>query len=282
MQGWVKIHRQLLDNPMWLAEPFTRAQAWIDLLLIANHKDSFFYVRGNKIDVKRGQVGMSEIELSKRWMWSRGKVRRYLNELEKQQQIVQQKSRVKSLVTLVNYDTFQNGRTTDSTTDGQQTVQQTDTNKNDNNIKNDKNDNILSTFARKTKSKNQDREYTKEFNEFWLIYPKKIEKSKAFEAYKKAIKRTTHQQVMDGVKKYAAEVQHTEPRFIKLAQDWFEGEPVTGHDQFQRGATATHRHPKEDPALKTLRILAKNSADRERENRNRQGSPKDFGFGLVN
>ena len=52
--------------------------------------------------------------------------------------IVQQKNHVITKLSITNYNTYQSDGTTDSTTDGQQTVQQTDTNKND---KNDKNEN---------------------------------------------------------------------------------------------------------------------------------------------
>ena len=81
MDGWIKLHRKIMDNPLYLSEPFTRMQAWIDLLLLANHKEGFFYVRGNKVIVKRGQIGTSSRTLAARWQWSRGKVERFLNEL---------------------------------------------------------------------------------------------------------------------------------------------------------------------------------------------------------
>lgn len=128
------LHRQLIDHPLYFAEPFSRIMAWIDLLLLANHATGYIYVRGNRIEVNRGQVGLSEDTLAQRWKWSRGKVRRFLNELENDQQIVQQKSRVKSLISVVNYDKYQLGSTTDSTTDGQQTDTNNKNKKNNKNI----------------------------------------------------------------------------------------------------------------------------------------------------
>ena len=83
MEGWIKIYRKIMENPMYLSEPFTRMQAWIDLLLIANRKDGFFYIRGNKVIVHRGQIVLSERTLAVRWKWSRGKVSRFLKDLEK-------------------------------------------------------------------------------------------------------------------------------------------------------------------------------------------------------
>lgn len=144
MEGWIKIHRKLLENPIYFSEPFTRCQAWIDMLLIANHKEGYFYKRGVKVSVKRGQIGYDSSTLGERWKWSRGKVLRFLKDLEKDNQIVQQKNNVTTLISIVKYETYQtNGttnETTDGTADGTQIVQQTDTNKNDNNNKNEKNE----------------------------------------------------------------------------------------------------------------------------------------------
>ncbi len=77
------------------------------------------------------ESAMSEETFAIRRKWSRGKVRRFLNYLETIQQIEQQKSKLKSIITVLNREKYQgNGTTdstTDSTTDGHQTVQQTDT-----------------------------------------------------------------------------------------------------------------------------------------------------------
>lgn len=136
--GWIKIHRNITENPMYFSEPFTRMQAWIDLLLVANYRDSVIYVRGNKVDVKRGQIAKSQDFFATRWKWSRGKVIRFLDELQKCGQIVQQKSNVITLISVVNYEYYQqdgttdepqtdnrryNKRTTDGTTDEPQIVQ---------------------------------------------------------------------------------------------------------------------------------------------------------------
>lgn len=131
MAGWVKLHRCLQENPLWLAEPFTRGQAWVDMLLLANHKPGFFYVRGVQVNLDRGQLGHSEKTLAGRWKWSRGKVRRFLRALEVEQQIALQKNNVTTLITIKNYDLYQSGDTATGATDRQQT----DINKNVNNDK---------------------------------------------------------------------------------------------------------------------------------------------------
>ena len=112
-------------------------------MLIANHKPGVIYVRGNKISIERGQVGWSIKKLSVRWGWSRKRATKFLFDLEKEQQIEQQKNNITTLITIVNYEQYQQKEP--------QRVQQRNTNKN---VK---------------KSKNvKKKEYTSESDEFRL------------------------------------------------------------------------------------------------------------------
>ena len=143
MDGWIKLHRKIMDTPLYLSEPFTRAQAWIDLLLLANHKESFFYVRGNKVTVGRGQIGTSSRTLASRWQWSRGKVERFLQELEESEQIKPQKTNVITLISICNYDDYQKTEPqNEPQKDHRKTTNepQKDPNNNDNKVKNENND----------------------------------------------------------------------------------------------------------------------------------------------
>ena len=124
-KGWVRLHRQIEDNFLYFLQPFTKAQAWIDLFLNANHKDGYIEIRGNVITIKRGQIGWSELTMVVRWKWSKNKVRRFLKLLETEQQIKQQKmAKITTIITILNYDEYQND-TTDDTTERLQTIQQT-------------------------------------------------------------------------------------------------------------------------------------------------------------
>lgn len=107
MSGWIKLHRKIIDNPLYFSEPFTRSMAWIDMLLIANHTDNYFFKRGIRVDIEKGQIGYDLDTLSKRWKWSRGKAERFLNMLEKDGQIVRQKTNVTTLISIVNYKEYQ-------------------------------------------------------------------------------------------------------------------------------------------------------------------------------
>ena len=133
----------MMDNPLYHSEPFNRTHAWIDLLLLANSNDNFFYKRGIRVNIQRGQIGHDADTLAKRWKWSRGKVERYLTMLESDGMIVRQKSNVTTLISICKYDDYQandkaNSKANDKA-NGHQTVKQTDTNKNVKNDKNEKN-----------------------------------------------------------------------------------------------------------------------------------------------
>lgn len=129
--GWICLHRRLIEHELWTQEKFTRGQAWVDLLLLANHAPGSFRVRGVEVKVCRGQVGWSEVTLSHRWKWSRDKVRRYLKELEKLKNIIQHKDNVTSLITIINYEAYQEIKTANKTPK----KQQKDTNNNEDNEK---------------------------------------------------------------------------------------------------------------------------------------------------
>jgi hypothetical protein len=137
MQGWITLHRKIEENELWLSEPFTRGQAWVDLLLIANHKPQLLYKRNIPITIERGQVGWSQEKLAKRWKWGRKKVETFLKTLENAQQIKLEKKYTLSRIIIINYDKYQqkeqqshNSRTTDRTNNNNDN--------NENNIPSDK------------------------------------------------------------------------------------------------------------------------------------------------
>ena len=108
-KGWISIHRQIRDcDLLWDDKPFSRGQAWIDLLLLANHEDKRIIFDGKVCEVKRGQRITSYRVLSREWGWSNTKVANFLDVLEQEQMIVKKSDTKKTLITIVNYDKFQN------------------------------------------------------------------------------------------------------------------------------------------------------------------------------
>jgi hypothetical protein len=131
MFGFIALHRQITENELWLSERFTRAQAWIDLLLLANYKQSTIFIRGNEVHIVRGELCYSMVSLASRWKWNRRTVDSFLTWLEKRQMIHSRKNHITTVITILNYSLYQ-----DTT---QQTAQRSSsrmlTNKNDNNGK---------------------------------------------------------------------------------------------------------------------------------------------------
>lgn len=107
MQGWVKIHRDLLDNELWSDKPFTKGQAWVDLLLLANHKDKNVLIGSRTEMVERGSFITSELKLMERWGWGRKKVKLFLNFLESQKMIERNANNKRTAITIVNYGFYQ-------------------------------------------------------------------------------------------------------------------------------------------------------------------------------
>lgn len=57
--------------------------------------------------------------------------------------------------------------------------------------------------------------YSNEFEQFWFIYPRKVDKKKAAKSFKTAIKNHPLEIILNGTQKYAQQVQKTEKQFIK-------------------------------------------------------------------
>ena len=122
--GYIKLARQLLEHPIWTTERFTRGQAWVDLLLIAQFTPYSFRVRGNLIELSRGQIGHSKAHLAGRWKWDRKTVQRFLDDLQSDGMITQQKNKVVTVVTIVNYGTWQGSEDDQVASTGQQNPHQ--------------------------------------------------------------------------------------------------------------------------------------------------------------
>lgn len=154
MEGWIKLHRQLSENPLWLIKPFSEGQAWVDLLLVTTFDKGFIKTKnGTVIKLNRGECGYSILTLSKRWGWSRGKVTRFLSLLNKEKMIQQKTISNTTVINILNYETYQDGAinsTINDTINGQQTIQQTDT---INNVKNDNNEKNVFLLEEKREKK---------------------------------------------------------------------------------------------------------------------------------
>jgi hypothetical protein len=140
--GWIKLHRQIEDNELWFLEPFTRGQAWVDLLLLANHDPKAFHIRGNRVEVQRGQVARAATTFAERWKWSKGKVLSFFEYLEKCGMIDRRISHVIAVITIRNYEEYQHTEPQDEPQTGRQNDRRPDdrpdTNKKEKKVKKEK------------------------------------------------------------------------------------------------------------------------------------------------
>ena len=114
--GYIKLYRSSLNDPLYLKEPFTKWQAWCDLILLAYFAPTEFFVRGIRVKAKRGCVYKGVLELAERWKWSRGKVERFLSYLVSDKRVSIQKNNVISCVSILNYEKYQQNETTNEST----------------------------------------------------------------------------------------------------------------------------------------------------------------------
>lgn len=86
MEGWICLYRKFQENELW-TEPrvFSKAEAWLSLLMKANHEQRTFMLGNQMVTVHPGELITSEVKLAQEWRWSRHKVRNYVQLLEKRQ-----------------------------------------------------------------------------------------------------------------------------------------------------------------------------------------------------
>lgn len=135
--GWVKLHRKIIENPV--ANKPNYLALWVWILLLANHQENKFMWNGETIIIKEGQLLCGRKELSMKSGISPSTVERILNYLENEHQIEQQKTNKFRVITVINWKEYQK---TDNKMDNRWTTdgQQMDTIKKNKNEKNEKKD----------------------------------------------------------------------------------------------------------------------------------------------
>ncbi len=219
---------------MWLAEPFTRGQAWLDLIGLANYQAGQIRRRGIPVTVHRGQVGWSQEALAVRWKWSVGKVKRFLKEMKIDGRIsietVLKNVKVTSLITMTNYARYQGSGPEDGPEDGP-------------GIRSEEGNKKKHTNPPRPKRGVSDRERIAFFETLWDVYPKKDEstKAQALAYYRSSVKTKSDMDLIDfalGDYLEYLKVNKTEPQYIKGGAaffydwaDWIPKEVADGDQQ---------------------------------------------------
>lgn len=105
--GYIKLHRQIQDCWIWESGKFDKRSAWIDLLMLANHRDKKFMFNGKPVVITRGQFMTSIRKLADRWEWSTSTVFEFLKILENDNMIKKESDSHRTLLTIINYEVYQ-------------------------------------------------------------------------------------------------------------------------------------------------------------------------------
>lgn len=103
---------------MYFLEPFTKHQAWEDLILRAEWREgtnTFTTEKGERITLSRSHVPAAREFLADRWKWGAKKVTCFLDRLEEEGRIEQhvnqpqgqRKKRITNVIAICNYDRYQ-------------------------------------------------------------------------------------------------------------------------------------------------------------------------------
>lgn len=146
MEGYVKLHRQLLDSTQF-ADPI-RLKIWIWCLIKANHKNRAVPLKTGKgyvtVSVKRGQFIFGRNKASEELDIAGSTVVRHLEKLQAEKAVLIEANNQYSIITICKYADYQSiEEESEQPTDNQRTTneQPTDTNNNvnnDNNVKKEK------------------------------------------------------------------------------------------------------------------------------------------------
>lgn len=253
--GFIKLHRKILDNPIIMKDSEHLA-LWTYLLLEATHKNLDRLFKGERITLKAGQLITGRTVISKVLNINSSKVQRILDDFEREKQIEQQTSNKNRLISILKWDEYQSSEQQVNSTFSQnyftgfekhpKNEQQLNnweqdismgiedcTNKSEQQLNNkrtttEQQANTLQEYKEckniKKEKKNNIYTLVQEFENLWSIYPKKQGKTDAEKKYQKYRKEgTTYEEVLQGLENYNSYIKRKgiEQRYIKNGSTWF-------------------------------------------------------------
>lgn len=109
LEGWIKLHRELLEKPIWEGSTPEQKVILITLLTMANHKEKEWEFKGEKYKALPGQFVTSLESIVKKAGngISIKNVRTALNRFEKFGFLANQSTNKNRLITIVNWELYQ-------------------------------------------------------------------------------------------------------------------------------------------------------------------------------
>lgn len=175
MEGWIKLHRKLLDW-RWFSDGNT-LKVFLYILLQANHEKKSW----KGIEILPGQMIFGRERLSETLAISEQSLRTIITRLKSTSEITTKSTNKYTVVTVVNWESYQNedtkstNKSTNKLTNHQPTTnQQLTTPKELKELKEEKKENY-------TKEKTAD----SDFEKFWNLYDKKVDRPKTEKIWEK-------------------------------------------------------------------------------------------------
>src|SRR3546814_20210081 len=125
MSGFAILYRETTEHPLFVGDS-ARFGAWAWLVLKACWKPTKFNVGGSTITVERGQLCVSRSQLAAAWGWSPSAVERFLTRLQTEQMIERATGQGRTIITICNYDKYQDIGEESGQAPGQDNAQRTD------------------------------------------------------------------------------------------------------------------------------------------------------------
>jgi hypothetical protein len=145
-QGWIKLHRPLLNDIVWSGSTPEQKTVLITILLMADRESNEWEWMGKKFKTQPGQMVTSNASIMEAAQVSRQNVRSALQRLEKLKFLTIESTNTGMLITICNWTLYQETKTKANQLTNQQPTssqpegnQQPTTNKNTKNTKNIKN-----------------------------------------------------------------------------------------------------------------------------------------------
>ena len=105
MDGWIKIHRQIMENPLLMKGDYL--STWVYILMSVNHAETNELLAGKVVKIKPGQGIFSTPKMSSVLDIHVSKLRRILKTFENEQQIEQRTTNQGTVITVLNWDKYQ-------------------------------------------------------------------------------------------------------------------------------------------------------------------------------
>ena len=109
MQGWIALHRELLEKPIWRSSTPEQKAILITLLLMANHEQNEWEWKGQKFKARPGQF-VTSLESIRRKAGkgiSTKNIRSALERFKKLEFLADEGAKTGRLITIVNWEQYQ-------------------------------------------------------------------------------------------------------------------------------------------------------------------------------